>query len=96
MPDYQVNQSYYNQFLTGEEFTIKLTLEQPITNSTYDGYFDSNLRHFYTPLYQTQSDIINYTVRLVGIPDGCPVKMIKNDKYCARAGYPEEAYKYEF
>jgi hypothetical protein len=22
--------------------------------------------------------------------------MIKNDKYYARAGYPEEAYKYEF
>jgi hypothetical protein len=32
----------------------------------------------------------------VGVPDGCPVKMIKERKYRARAGYPEEAYKYEF
>jgi hypothetical protein len=35
-------------------------------------------------------------VNLVGVPDGCPVKMIKDNKYSARAGYPEEAYKYEF
>jgi hypothetical protein len=30
------------------------------------------------------------------VPDGCPVKLIGDSKYCARAGYPEEAYKYEF
>ena len=96
VPDYQVNQPYYNQFLTGEQFTLKLTLEQPTTNFINTGYFHSNYRHFYTPLYQTQSSDISYQVRLVGIPDGCPVKMIKDVKYCARAGYPEEAYKYEF
>jgi hypothetical protein len=32
----------------------------------------------------------------VGVPDGCPVKMIGNDVYRARAGYPEDACKYEF
>jgi hypothetical protein len=32
----------------------------------------------------------------VGVPDGCPIKMIGEDKYCARAGYPEEAHQYEF
>jgi hypothetical protein len=35
-------------------------------------------------------------VKLVGVPDGCPIKMIGSSKYCARAGYAEEAYKYEF
>jgi hypothetical protein len=35
-------------------------------------------------------------VKLVGVPDGCPVKMIGDSIYRARAGYPEEAYKYEF
>ena len=35
-------------------------------------------------------------MQLVGVPDSCPIKMIGDEKYCARAGYPEEAYKYEF
>jgi hypothetical protein len=38
----------------------------------------------------------SYNVQLVGVPDGCPIKMIGDKKYCARAGYAEEAYKYEF
>jgi hypothetical protein len=32
----------------------------------------------------------------VGVPDGCPIKMIGDAKFSARAGYAEEAYKYEF
>ena len=96
VPDYQVNGPYYNQFLTGETFTVKLTYEQPITNYLNDGYFDSDWRHFYVSNYYTQEDDRSYQVDLVGIPDGCPVKMIGESKYCARAGYPEEAYKYEF
>jgi hypothetical protein len=96
VPDYQVNQPYYNQFLTGADFTIKLNFEQPITNYLNDGYFDSNDRHFYVNDYLLQSDNRSYNVKLVGVPDGCPIKMIGNKKYRARAGYAEEAYKYEF
>ena len=96
VPDYQVNQPYYNQFLTGDNFLVKLTYEQPITNYLNDGYFESDYRHFYTTGYMTQSDNRSYRVKLVGVPDGCPIKMIGDDKYCARAGYAEEAYKYEF
>jgi hypothetical protein len=61
-----------------------------------DGYFESYDRHFYVTNYQLQGDNRNYNVRLVGVPDGCPIKMIGDSKYSARAGYPEEAYKYEF
>ena len=96
VPDYQVNQSYYNQFLTGDDFTVKLTYEQPITNYLNDGYFDSDWRHFYTTNYVTQNDNRSYNVKLVGVPDGCPIKMIGDSKYRARAGYPEEAHQYEF
>ena len=96
VPDYQVNQPYYNQFLTGDKFTVKLTHEQSLTNFLNDGYFDSDWRHFYVSQYQTQNDNRSYNVELVGVPDGCPIKMIGDNKYCARAGYPEEAYKYEF
>ena len=96
VPDYQVNQPYYNQFLTGDKFTVKLTYEQPITNYLNDGYFESDYRHFYVSNYITQSDNRLYNVKLVGVPDGCPIKMIGEQKYCARAGYAEEAYKYEF
>lgn len=96
VPDYQVNQPYYNQFLTGDSFVVKLMYEQPYYNYLNDGYLESEDRHFYVTNYQTQNDNRQYDVKLVGVPDGCPVKMIGNDKYCARAGYPEEAYKYEF
>ena len=96
VPDYQVNQPYYNQFLTGDIFTVNLSKEQPITNYLTDGYFESKLRHFYTVNYQTQSENKEYQVKLVGVPDGCPVKLIGQSKYKARAGYPEEAFKYEF
>ena len=96
VPDYQVNQPYYNQFLTGADFTVKLTYEQPSTNYLNDGYFESNWRHFYTPGYITQNDNRSYAVQLVGVPDGCPIKMIGDSKFRARAGYPEEAYKYEY
>ena len=96
VPDYQVNQPYYNQFLTGDSFQIRLLTEQPIYNYLNDGYFESYDRHFYVTNYQLQGDNRNYNVRLVGVPDGCPIKMIGDSKYSARAGYPEEAYKYEF
>lgn len=96
VPDYQVNQPYYNQFLTGDEFTVKLTYEQPYTNSLNDGYFDSDWRHFYTGGYSVYADNRSYKVQLVGVPDSCPIKMIGESKYCARAGSPEEAYQYEF
>lgn len=96
VPDYQVNQPFFNQFLTGDKFTVKLTYEQPSTNFLNDGYFESVDRHFYVNQYMTQNDNRSYNVELVGVPDGCPIRMIGEDKYCARAGYPEEAFKYEF
>ncbi len=96
VPDYQVNQPYFNQFLTGDDFIVKLTYEQPVTNFLTDGYFESMQRHFYVSNYTAQDDNRAYNVELVGVPDGCPIKMIKDAKFRARAGYPEEAYKYEF
>lgn len=96
VPDYQVNQPYYNQFLTGDDFVVKLCYEQSNTNYLNDGYFESDWRHFYTGGYFVQNDNRSYNVQLVGVPDGCPIKMIGENKYCARAGYPEEAYQYEF
>ena len=96
VPDYQVNQPFYNQFLTGDRFTIKLLREQPITNYLDDGYFESDYRHFYVSNYQLQKDTRSSIVKLVGVPDGCPARMIGDAKYRGRAGYPEEAFKYEF
>ena len=96
VPDYQVNQPYYNQFFTGGNFYVKLAHEQPNTNYLNDGYFESDSRHFYVPGYLLESDNKFYNVKLVGVPDGCPIKMIGENKYCARAGYPEEAHQYKF
>lgn len=96
VPDYQVNQPYYNQFFTGNDFIVKLINEQPITNGKLDGYVMNNDRHFYVDTYEVYSDNDSYNVKLVGVPDGCPVKMIGENIYRGRAGYPEEAYKYEF
>ena len=94
VPDYQVNQPYYNQFLTGVEFTIKKSQEQPNTSYLSDGFYESSKRHFYVSGYNL-TDYNSCNVKLVGVPDGCPIKMIGENKYRARAGYAEEAYKYE-
>ena len=96
VPDYQVNQPYYNQFLTGNDFVIKLTHEQSNANTLTSGYFTSDQRHFYVEQYVMQNDTTSYNVKLVGVPDGCPIKMIGENKYHGRAGYPEEAYQYLF
>lgn len=96
VPDYQVNGPYYNQLFTGSEFTLKPTLEQPATSYLNIGYFDSQERHFYVSQYNVYQQAESEVVRLVGVPDGCPVKMIGEKCYKARAGYPEEAYKYAF
>ena len=95
VPDYQVNQPYYNQFLNGSTFSVQLTHEQSVHNFANHGYFSSKERHFYINNYDVQNDTTNYKVQLVGVPDGCPIKMIGETKYSARAGYPEEAFKYE-
>ena len=86
--------AFYSKIYLGENFTIKLTHEQPITNKLNLGYLASKERHFYTPGYTACLNINPYSVKLVGVPDGCPIKMIGEDKYCARAGYPEEAHQY--
>ena len=96
VPDYQVNEPYYNSLLTGADFTVKLTHEQSSTNFLTDGYFENHQSHFYMNNYIAQEDNRSYQVKLVGVPDGCPIKMIGESKYRARAGYAEEAYKYEF
>ena len=96
VPDYQVNSPYYNQFFIGDAFKVRLAYEQPNTNYLNDGYFESNQRHFYTNDYVNQSDTRFYDVKLIGVPDGCPIKMIGEQKYKARAGFPEEAFRYEF
>ena len=95
VPDYQVNQPYYNQFLTGAEFIVKTTYEQPDSNYSLDGFYESHKRHFYVNSYKYLNPFITSNVKLVGVPDGCPIKMIGENKYRARAGYAEEAYKYE-
>ena len=96
IPDYQVNQPYYNQLYTGDTFTVQLMSEQPSTNFLSDGFLISKERHFYVDSYLYQTDKSFNKVKLVGVPDGCPIKMIGDNKFRARAGYPEEAYKYEF
>ena len=96
VPDYQVNQPYYNQFFTGGDFTVKLSHEQPETSFSTDGYLNAKDRHFYANNYILESNITTSLVKLVGVPDGCPIKVIEESQYRARAGYPEEAYKYEF
>jgi hypothetical protein len=62
--------------LTGDKFVIYPSYEQPISNYATDGYFDNNYRHFYVSSYTLFDVRKKYDVNLVGVPDGCPVKMI--------------------
>lgn len=95
-PDYQVNQPYYNQFLTGDKFVLKSTYEQSFTNYLNVGFIEGRSSNFYFNNYHLTEPNPACEVNLVGVPDGCPVKVIGDSIFRARAGYPEEAYKYEF
>lgn len=96
-PDYEVNQSYYNQIFTGNLHTISLTSSQSINGlaGRTGNYFSNNVSHFYIPDYYDTNIRNFYDFKVVGVPDNVKLVGIDNLKFRSRAGEAEEAWRYE-
>lgn len=96
-PDYEVNQAYYNSVFTGNTHTIGLTNSQCINGLVghSSNYFSNNYRHFYVPAYYDMSIRNTYDFKIIGVPDNITLTGIDNLKFRSRAGYAEEAWRYE-
>ena len=108
-PDYDVQPQYYNQLITGGEFTLKTSNSQALINhysikeetssKVKQGYFFSNdSRHFYISQqqYSNVNTVQTYSARLQAIPDNISCATIGKIKFRSKAGDGAEAWRYEF
>lgn len=96
-PDYELNQSLYNQIFTGNEHLIELTNSQNLNclNGHSYNYFTNNDRHFYVPAYYDRNVNTNYSVKIIPVPDNTKCVGIDDMFFRSRAGEAEEAWRYE-
>ena len=100
-PDYEVNQAYFNQVFTGNEHLIESTKSQGnnLLLGHSSNYFTedtvNNQRHYYIPDYYDTSSNISGTYKLISIPEDVKCVGLDNLKFRSRAGYAEEAWRYE-
>ena len=96
-PDYEVDQAYYNSIFTGNRHKIGLTNTQ-CSNGLMghtSNYFTNDHRHFYVPSYYDMNIRNSYDFKIIGVPDDVTLTGIDNMKFRSRAGFAEEAWRYE-
>ena len=100
-PDYEVNQAYFNQVFTGNEHLIESTKSQGnnLLLGHSSNYFTedtvNNQRHYYIPDYYDTSSNISGTYKLISVPEDVKCVGLDSLKFRSRAGYAEEAWRYE-
>lgn len=105
-PEFEVNQTDFNQFFTGQELSIKYTSFQqgmPIRD-------DNNERHYY-PYYEYSEDMKENTgkpykynaylneefkFKIIGVSEDLPTVGIDNTIFTSLAGNAQEAYRTSF
>lgn len=100
-PDFEVNQAYFNQLFTGNEHLIESTKAQGnnLLLGHSSNYFSediiNNYRHYYIPDYYDTNSSISGTYKLISVPEDVKCVGLDNLKFRSRAGYAEEAWRYE-
>lgn len=100
-PDFEVNQAYFNQLFTGNEHLIESTKAQGnnLLLGHSSNYFTedivNNYRHYYMPDYYDTNSSISGTYKLISVPEDVKCVGLDNLKFRSRAGYAEEAWRYE-
>lgn len=98
-PDFEVDQSHFNNIFIGDEHLIKSTTTQTATateeNQLY--YFKNDgQRHFYIEkYYDSQIQKASINAKITTVTDNMKVALIEDMKFRARAGEAEEAFRYE-
>lgn len=96
-PDYEINQSYYNQIFTGGVHKVRPTITQGINILTdlAINYFSNDRNHFYIPSYYDSLENAYYDCKIVAIADNVKMSGVDDYIFRSRAGEAEEAWRYE-
>ena len=98
-PDYDVAKEYYNNLFVGNEYAIFESDMQP--QYQYLRSDDQvNPYHFFQEMGDYKDNVNKsdtlYSVKIVGIEDGQILAGIDSNKYSARAGEAEEAFRFKY
>ena len=96
-PDFEVNQPYFNQIFTGNKHYIELAISQS-TNYLVghsSNFFTNRGRHFYLNSFYDMGVRTGYKIPLIAVPDNTKCVGLNDYKFRSRAGYAEEAFRYE-
>ena len=96
-PDYEINQTTYNQLFTGNEHVVRTTISQNINALAQysSSFFENDNNHFYVPSYYDDKKIVQYTCKIIAVPDNTKLVGMEDLKFRSRAGEAEEAWRYE-
>lgn len=88
-PDYDVDFPFFNNFFTGEKFVF---YKEDIINLHKKG------RHYYqsNDVIQDSTVRVQFNGNIVGVQDGTNLIAINRNKWSARAGEAEEAYRFSY
>lgn len=101
-PDASLNYELFNNLFTGTEFVISKSTHdiekinsQKCLRNTLD-----NLRHFFPKSYQASSssytNVYTNKIKLTNVEDGVSMRSSGTAKFAARAGIPEEGWRFLF
>lgn len=89
-PEYDVNSPYFNSLFTGGEFII-----EPYNGGSV--YGEGNTLLFNAASEElTENSGMLYTANIIGVEDNTKLVAIGDNKFSARAGEAEEAFRYEY
>lgn len=88
-PEYEVNQSYFNQFFTGSEFTA-IKASSTFTNQ----YFTRDKNYLYNLDFKQEDDKQEYQYTITAIADDLKVVKGRNQLFSSRAGDAADASKF--
>lgn len=96
-PEYELRAPYFNQLFTGENFPVSEANFQPS-----EEYFDCeyvNNRHLFIPAYKNnieEAKNLSHRVNIIAVGDDVELVSNGDQKFSARAGSAEEAYKFSY
>lgn len=93
-PDYDVNAPYYNSLFTGSKFVIQQAVIGTSDYFTQDTTLSD--RHFYNQEIQINDTPESCECKILGVEDNVKLVEIDGQKFSARAGEAEEAFRFEY
>lgn len=93
-PEAELRLPFFNQLFTGAEFTVEEASHQPSQLWTQD---NSNTRVYSIPQYSTSSNDETFTgVKIILVEDNTKLVSSTTQKFAARAGDAEEAWRVSY